>query len=195
MTLSTKIEDLIQCWLLGAEFQTPAFQNHIMKSIRWGFKNPDTRPVINTVHVENIYRSSTHSSQIKKFIVRCMVIEGPWAKVHNDPAAFGTEKYSREHPGLHQDSVIASREGWNDKKVPWDDKYREDYMLKEVKLSELYERWILGQRTKMEIASSARNLEDPRSILELDHLKRNKQHWTESWKGSKVALKGERLLT
>lgn len=47
-------------------------------------------------------------------------------------------------------------------------------MVKEVKLSELYKRWILGQRTKMEIASLARNLEDPRSILELDHLKRNK---------------------
>lgn len=39
MTLSTKIEDLIQRWMLGAKFQTPAFQNHVMKSIRWGFKN------------------------------------------------------------------------------------------------------------------------------------------------------------
>lgn len=51
--------------------------------------------------------------------------------------------------------------------LPWDDEHRVEYMVEEVGLPKLYDGWDLGQRTNVEIETSAMEVKDVKSMLEL----------------------------
>ncbi|TGO51888.1 hypothetical protein BCON_0152g00100 [Botryotinia convoluta] len=56
-----------------------------------------------------------------------------------------------------------------------DDEHRESYLMDEIGLPELYDRWILAQQTKTGIERSRRENEDLRSIQKSKHLDRNNE--------------------
>ncbi|KAJ8068124.1 hypothetical protein OCU04_003695 [Sclerotinia nivalis] len=65
---SMPTKTLFRCWLLGAELEIPASQNHIMDNIRYLLKKDEK----NVSRIEEFYESFPRDSLARKFIVHCM---------------------------------------------------------------------------------------------------------------------------
>lgn len=123
--------------------------------------------------IETMYMNSKRGSLLRKFAAHSMVVQNPFVKNAEGSKEFKNwEHLLQRISDITVDITMAAGKQWNGTQ-PWDDEHRAAYVLKEVPLEERWEKHILSTRTKSDIKKDAK-AKCIRSIIELEHLERNK---------------------
>jgi hypothetical protein len=159
-------------WQLGSLPKAPGFQNAAMDDIRRWCKDSKTKSWPDRKDVDLIYRLTTPGAKLRRFAADSVACRNPFEKYREGEDAYKAwEQLFKDWPALTTEVANAAEEDWNGT-YPWEDENRERYMQEEVPLDQLWEGNILARRSIKEIKEAAKN-GCLRSMIELDHLKRD----------------------
>ncbi|KUJ07535.1 uncharacterized protein LY89DRAFT_631082 [Mollisia scopiformis] len=171
-TLSAATASATRFWVVGEFLSAPAFQNWCIDI----YRNKLLLAANRSPHRDNVrlaYEKSGKGSKLRKFLAHCSARLGPL-----ESHAEGSDQHTawkvlfQEFPDLTYDIAAIAGKDWKGT-MPWDDEHRALYVEDEIPLENQWESQILLARDKDAIKEAA-STGCVCSIIELDHLERNK---------------------
>ncbi|CZR61766.1 uncharacterized protein PAC_11663 [Phialocephala subalpina] len=173
MSLIKPRPGLVECWELGNFLRAPAYQNMCMyRTQKYAMDSGASWPRIHDV--QTIHEICGKGSKMRKFAAHSVASKKPFESCEEgSQECLEWTKLLQDWPDLAVEIAKVTGKDWFGEN-PWDDEFLRAYLEDEPDLEVEWDKQILASRSLEDIREAATKEKCTGSMIELDHLERNK---------------------